>query len=101
VKRRARFLHYSNEWKKVVRVWRLNYIHEIPISKTLGNRGEDLGSSDRRNRMGETAPAIFGYLKARVLHFSWHSFEHPKPSVQRATLFWFAPYHPTVAREWI
>jgi hypothetical protein len=47
-------------------VWRLGYVHEIPISRTLGNRGEDLGSSDRRNRIGETVPAIFGYLDARV-----------------------------------
>src|ERR1035438_2697793 len=28
--------------------------------------GEDLGSSDRRNRIGETVPAIFGYLDGRV-----------------------------------
>lgn len=29
------------------------------------NRGEDLGSSDRRSRMGKTAPAVFGLLLNR------------------------------------
>lgn len=51
-------------------MWRSRYIHEIPISRTLGNRGEDLGSSDRRNRIGDTVPAIFGYLDPKALYIS-------------------------------
>ena len=65
-KRTASFLHYWDEWK-VAAVWRRSYIHEIPTRKTLGVRGEDSGSSDRRSRT-EPATAIFGYWKASILY---------------------------------
>jgi len=62
LKRYARFLHYSNEWKRSQRCD--PKIHKIPTWKSLGNRGEDLGTSDRRNRMGKRFRRSSGFSNA-------------------------------------
>jgi len=62
LKRCARFLHYSNEWKRSQRCD--PKIHKIPTWKSLGNRGEDLGTSDRRNRMGKRFRRSSGFSNA-------------------------------------
>ena len=61
LKRKPRLLHYSNEWKKSP-AWQLLLNHENPRDGRPLATGEDLGSSDRRNRM-EAAPAIFGVFR--------------------------------------
>jgi hypothetical protein len=66
-KRKAPSLHYSNEWKESrISVTAVHSLH--PDMEGLGIRGEGLGTSDRRNQMGEGVSAIFGFSRAGKYH---------------------------------
>jgi hypothetical protein len=48
----------------------LYFIHKIPTWKTLGRPGGRLGFFRPLEPNGETAPAVFGLLGAKILVFS-------------------------------